>query len=598
MTFPGSEIVDMADIVPSLNHSSNGSNEEFSNNANNSGLSLPIPTELSTASLPQDGFTQLNTPLSSSSVSMNSVKSNATPGGTYNNFNNPSNNNTNGNGLKNGKKDIVTPKKENPFLDISKLIPVTGERPKPEEDKTPIDDDVLYAVFVILWEMDPNQQGMTVKQLCDHLLTKHPNMSTLSTKLSNLISAKLNAYVKKIEKGEKTLTYALSREWSSSSPRRMLYIYRGILAPDYKEQAQAVTLQLKQKLAQESSNSFNEDFGSHVTNAKSINNSSKKKSPQTNGNDNNNVTNKNGNNKLAFPVGPSPNGSFNSATKNLVMASPLVNSNTSLHDSTTPLQDPLNGANGLGVSNVAFSVGPEFNIPYSASPVSLNFSPVHQNQVENTITNMPAPSLTTTTMAAQLNNTNNNNASNTLAKKRLLDSNNNNNTKSNKKTKTSKSKQSSASISASPSSSSLSSIASNTPMNTMDNSNNNFYITAVAATPRISKLLRGNTFKSNSATSTKALSAIHDIIFTQMPVEGSTDEQSVLNKNTNVITTTREGAHNIAADGACTPSSSNASSTTSSPQSSWMKIIKDGFLTQDIESPENLTIDDLDNIFD
>lgn len=146
------------------------------------------------------------------------------------------------------KKDFGAPKKDNPLLEISKLIPVTGERPKPENRDSPLDDDVLHAVFLILWEMDPNQQGMTVKQLCDLLLQKHPDMSNLSTKLSNLISAKLNAYVKKIEKGEKTLTYALSREWSNSSPRRMLYIYRGILSPDYKEHAQAVTMQLKQQL--------------------------------------------------------------------------------------------------------------------------------------------------------------------------------------------------------------------------------------------------------------------------------------------------------------------------------------------------------------
>ena len=125
-------------------------------------------------------------------------------------------------------------------VSISKTIPVTGERPKPT-DEHPIlnEDDVLYAIFVILWESDPNQQGMTVKQLCDLLLEKHPDMNNLSTKLSNLISAKLNAYVKKVEKGEKGLLYALSREWSDASPRRMVYIYRGILAADYEKHAHA-----------------------------------------------------------------------------------------------------------------------------------------------------------------------------------------------------------------------------------------------------------------------------------------------------------------------------------------------------------------------
>lgn len=140
-----------------------------------------------------------------------------------------------------------TPKKDSLTLEISKIIPVTGERPIPKDRTAPLDDDVLYAVFVILWEKDPELQGMTVKQLSDHLLEKHPEMSNISTKLSNLISAKLNAYVKKLEKGEKTLTYALSREWSNSSPRRMVYVYRGILSPDYKKHAHAAAVHLKQQ---------------------------------------------------------------------------------------------------------------------------------------------------------------------------------------------------------------------------------------------------------------------------------------------------------------------------------------------------------------
>lgn len=147
-----------------------------------------------------------------------------------------------------GRKDgSVTPKKDSLTLEISKIIPVTGERPMPKDRTAPLDDDVLYAVFVILWEKDPELQGMTVKQLSDHLLEKHPEMSNLSTKLSNLISAKLNAYVKKLEKGEKTLTYALSREWSNSSPRRMVYVYRGILSPDYKKHAYAAAVHMKQQ---------------------------------------------------------------------------------------------------------------------------------------------------------------------------------------------------------------------------------------------------------------------------------------------------------------------------------------------------------------
>ncbi|AQZ09132.1 GDS1 (YOR355W) [Zygosaccharomyces parabailii] len=148
-----------------------------------------------------------------------------------------------------GSKSKGTPKRDSSPLEISKIIPVTGERPMPRERSSPLDDDVLYAVFIILWEKDPTLQGMTVKQLSDHLLEKHPEMNNLSTKLSNLISAKLNAYVKKLEKGEKTLVYALSREWSNSSPRRMVYVYRGVLSPDYKKHAQAASVQMKQQNA-------------------------------------------------------------------------------------------------------------------------------------------------------------------------------------------------------------------------------------------------------------------------------------------------------------------------------------------------------------
>lgn len=127
---------------------------------------------------------------------------------------------------------------------ISKMVPITGERPIPDSSDSSL-SDVLHAVFVILWEQDFEQKGMTVKQLCDLLVEKHPNMANLSTKLSNLVSAKLNSYVKKVEKGEKALKYALSREWSDASPRRMVYVYRGILAPEYHQISQAASAQRK-----------------------------------------------------------------------------------------------------------------------------------------------------------------------------------------------------------------------------------------------------------------------------------------------------------------------------------------------------------------
>ncbi|SCU82213.1 LAFA_0C09824g1_1 [Lachancea sp. 'fantastica'] len=127
--------------------------------------------------------------------------------------------------------------------ELSITVPVTGQRPKPIKKDLSMDDDILLAIFVILYEKDAQQKGVTVKQLCDYVAEKHPDMAGASTKLSNLISAKLNAYVKKVEKGEKTLKYALSRQWSEGSPRRMVYVYRGVLASDYKAHTQSMMLQ-------------------------------------------------------------------------------------------------------------------------------------------------------------------------------------------------------------------------------------------------------------------------------------------------------------------------------------------------------------------
>ncbi|KAM9887247.1 hypothetical protein OXX69_013350, partial [Metschnikowia pulcherrima] len=95
---------------------------------------------------------------------------------------------------------------------ISTTIPVTGEKPKPEQEgDASLEDDVLFAIFLILYEKDVTGQGMTVKQICDVLVERHPEMAQLSSKTSNLVSAKLNAYVKRVEKRCSKLEYALSR---------------------------------------------------------------------------------------------------------------------------------------------------------------------------------------------------------------------------------------------------------------------------------------------------------------------------------------------------------------------------------------------------
>ncbi|KAK6878614.1 Protein GDS1 [Candida tropicalis] len=119
---------------------------------------------------------------------------------------------------------------------ISTHIPVTGEKPKPiQEGDASLEDNVLYSIFVILYEKDPNEEGMTVKQLCEKLETLHPELVNMSSKTSNLVSAKLNAYIKKLEKTDSSLKYAISREWADASPKRMVYKYRGLLAPGWEK---------------------------------------------------------------------------------------------------------------------------------------------------------------------------------------------------------------------------------------------------------------------------------------------------------------------------------------------------------------------------
>lgn len=120
-----------------------------------------------------------------------------------------------------------------------------------------MEDDVLLAIFIILYENDNDCQGMTVKQICDILVEKHPDMSKLSSKTSNLVSAKLNAYVKKVEKGDASIHYALSRDWADSSPKRMVYVYRGILSPEYPAYVMKIIEEHREREAMNDSASLN-----------------------------------------------------------------------------------------------------------------------------------------------------------------------------------------------------------------------------------------------------------------------------------------------------------------------------------------------------
>ncbi len=108
-------------------------------------------------------------------------------------------------------------------------------RPEPDFSHHSLSDKVLNAIFLILYTNDQQAIGLTVKQICDVLITQHPEMDKLSTKTSNLVSAKLNAYIKKIEKGEVGLIYEMTREWKDASPKRMVYCYKGMLGDKYDE---------------------------------------------------------------------------------------------------------------------------------------------------------------------------------------------------------------------------------------------------------------------------------------------------------------------------------------------------------------------------
>ncbi|CAB4254841.1 similar to Saccharomyces cerevisiae YOR355W GDS1 Protein of unknown function, required for growth on glycerol as a carbon source [Maudiozyma barnettii] len=485
-SFPGSETVDLLDVNPAMNPIATGNQATPTKNRNNSSA---------------------DDTSSNSGKSSNSTKT---------------------------KKDSVSSKKENPLLEVSKLIPVTGERPAPEDRTPPLNDDVLFAVFVILWESDVKQNGLTVKQLCDILLAKHPEMSNLSTKLSNLISAKLNAYVKKIEKGEKTMKYAISREWSNSSPRRMLYIYRGILTADYKEHAKKVTDQLKQQMAEENEAKQESQMG-----------------------------------ESSFFNGNTVNSSPNNLTIDNVMNKGNINLST----------------------NTGFTLSPGFNIPYSSSPVSVTLNQNTPNkpaitssdnnkkkttkQKSNDLTNKQTDTNDTRKRSNDnMKNENGSNSNNVVVNSKNLT------TPQNKKQKMNNNNRNVESTV----NSSRSTTMTPTLLDGVSNGNNttttpanstgvsasshkqSSYITAVAAAPRISKLLPKSGIRSN--------------ISNHIPHNG----------NNSLVTMFHQTP--------CSPKmeSESISEDGMSEDNAWLKIVREGFLTKDIQSPESISLDELDSI--
>lgn len=511
---PGSDIVNINDINPPMGD----------NNLND----IMTPTNTTAQTTPN------STPSGPSKHNSLSLPTNSGASVTHSQPTTKKSNSSKGNGSSNSLN--------NPIVEISKLIPVTGERPRPIETASQLDDNVLFAVFIILFELDPNQTGMTVKQLCDHLLVKHPEMSNLSTKLSNLISAKLNAYVKKIEKGEKTLTYAISREWSVASPRRMLYIYRGILAADYKEKAHLAASQLKKQMA------------SNVV---------------TTTNNNNNSNNSNNNNS-----------SNNQLPQNINLAS-LDNKQ-------------LNSLN--------FTLTPEFNIPYSSSPVSATLGgPTNNNNNQNN-----SSLINNNNNNNNIHNNNNNNSndlmkstkkngSQTNLKKRSHSTTNDNTTTNSNSKKSndnnnnndivkpiSKKQKSSSNVTESNNSNSTLSLNQSTSTNNNNNSNNNNnnshsnesnYVTAVAAAPRISKYLPRSQFNTPNNSSTN----IQQLLTLQTPILNSRSSANSSKPTSITPEEVKEGS--------------------SGDNNHWIKIVREGFLTKDIDRPESISIDDLDSMF-
>ncbi|CDO95421.1 unnamed protein product [Kluyveromyces dobzhanskii CBS 2104] len=388
------------------------------------------------------------------------------------------------------------------IVSISKTIPVTGERPKPgNEGPILSEDDVLYAIFVILWENDPSQQGMTVKQLCDLLLEKHPDMNNLSTKLSNLISAKLNAYVKKVEKGERGLSYALSREWSDASPRRMVYIYRGILAADYEKHAQAAAALAASSLS--SSEQGSNSAGKNKTKSKK---------------------------------------QMNKSSSDLGLEADAAQS-ADLKDGAIPRSASAMG----GMKSSTFSAGNivnDFNIPYMSSPVSVSLTPkLGDLSLSNLSTELDADSHIIHTG------------------KRLSMSQD----RPGKRLKMDPS--------------------ANTQESHMSQANQQqqqpVYVTIASSTPRLSRN-PSKQHESNNAAASEAAHTVAEIL------------KTVVTQNPIVISPRSSKASSPLASAA---SSQEQTKPTKENNCQWLRTLRDGFLLEDIPTPESLSPDELDEFF-
>ena len=182
-------------------------------------------------------------PTSPSSSSGNTVTSGNNSG---NNNNNSNNNNTSINVKSQSPKPSKVKHAPVHYTDDDYLpsTRVKATRVRPEMDSSLSNDTILLDILNILYDNESGNElenGFTVKQICDKLLEKDPKMIDLSTKFANLISAKINAYAKKVENRVRgdfnvNIKYWIIRKWAKgNSPKRMVYIYKGLLPADYSE---------------------------------------------------------------------------------------------------------------------------------------------------------------------------------------------------------------------------------------------------------------------------------------------------------------------------------------------------------------------------
>ena len=100
-------------------------------------------------------------------------------------------------------------------------------------------------------------------------------------------------------------------------------------------------------------------------------------------------------------------------------------------------------------------------------------------------------------------------------------------------------------------------------------------ITAAAAAPRLSKLTVRNG-ATNSPRAAAAVAAIHKAVAAQTPIEAVV-------ATSNYLTAGSSSKNFFSPELIC---------------KTWLKTVRNGFLAEDIDSPETLSVDDLDNMFD